>query len=137
MCKLLRRVGVAHAPVRYASFVSLFTGAKEAKFPYFTKEKSPLGLYRNPPTFFFTNPRFVLLICDWCFVLLSLICASTLVTNHRHMHDAYILHPEWLARMTVSRSEKKSVDNVLNVDIFLAKTHGFPTRGPYSPPESL
>uniref|UniRef100_A0A673N3X3 Phosphodiesterase n=1 Tax=Sinocyclocheilus rhinocerous TaxID=307959 RepID=A0A673N3X3_9TELE len=33
--------------------------------------ESPLGLYRNPLTFFFTNPCFVLLISDCCFVLIS------------------------------------------------------------------
>ncbi len=35
---------------------SFLTSAKE--------NQSPLGLYRNPPTFFFTNPQFVLLIRD-------------------------------------------------------------------------
>ncbi len=35
------------------------------------ENQSPLGLYRNPQTFFFTNPHFVLLIGDRCFVLLS------------------------------------------------------------------
>ncbi len=36
------------------------------------ENQSPLGLYRNPPTFFFTNPRFVLLIRDQRIVLFSL-----------------------------------------------------------------
>ncbi len=45
------------------SLASLFTGAKEAKFPYFSKEnQSPLGLCRNPLTIFFTNPQFVILL---------------------------------------------------------------------------
>ncbi len=50
-----RRTYASHmrVPLRYASLASLFTGAKEAKFPYFSKEnQSPLGLYRNPTTFF-------------------------------------------------------------------------------------
>ncbi len=56
----------------------LFIRAKEAKFPYFTKGKpSPLGLYWNPPTFFCTNPRFVLLIHDVLFCSLS-----AFITNH-------------------------------------------------------
>ncbi len=33
------RAYAAHAPLRYASLASLFTGAKEAKFPYFSKGK--------------------------------------------------------------------------------------------------
>ncbi len=50
---------------------------RRIKFPYFSKGKrSPLGLYRNPPTFFLTNPCFVLLIhyffCSF----------SAFVTNH-------------------------------------------------------
>ncbi len=73
----------------------LFIGAKEAKFPYFTKgNQSPLGLYRNPPTFFCTNPRFVLLICDRRFVLFSLRRASAFVTNLQCLRDSYVLsHP--------------------------------------------
>ncbi len=34
-----RRTYVSRAPLRYASLASLFTGAKEAKFPYFSKGK--------------------------------------------------------------------------------------------------
>ncbi len=64
---------------------SLFTEAKEAKFLYkvtLAKEnQSPLGLYQTPPTFFFTNPIFVLLICDRSFVLLSLLPRSSLITG--------------------------------------------------------
>ncbi len=36
------------------------------------ENQPPLGLYQNPPTFFFTDPRFVLLIRDRHFVLVSL-----------------------------------------------------------------
>ncbi len=85
--------------MRYAGLASLFTGAQ--------KEKFPLGLYRNPPTFFFTNPRFVLLTRDQHFVLLT----------------SYIIRPERLLRTTVSRSEKKSIYNILNMEIFLTKIH--------------
>ncbi len=55
------------------------------------------------------------------------------------MRDAYVLRhpPERLARKTVSRSEKKSVYNVLNMDIFLTKTHRFATGGLYSPPGAM
>ncbi len=38
------------------------------------ENQSPIGLYRNPLTFFLTNPRFVLLIFDQCSVLLSTLC---------------------------------------------------------------
>jgi len=37
--------------VRYASLVSLFTGAKEAKFPYLTKGKPVSSLLYQNPTF--------------------------------------------------------------------------------------
>ncbi len=45
---------------------------RKQSFLTLAKENQPsLGLYQNPPTFFFTNPRFVLLIRDhvYCFVL--------------------------------------------------------------------
>ncbi len=66
-----RRTYASRMPQRYASLESLHTGAKETKFPHFSKGK-PVDLYRNPPTFFFSNPRFVLLIPDRRFVLFSL-----------------------------------------------------------------
>ncbi len=93
------------------------------------ESQSPLGLYRNPPTFFFTNPRFVLLIHDRRFVLQSFFRASTFVMNHQRMYIAYILRHllERLACMTVSRSEKKSIYNILNMDMFLTETHRFAT----------
>ncbi len=37
-----------------------------------SRETKQQVLYQNPPTFFFSNPRFVLVIHDWCLVLLSL-----------------------------------------------------------------
>ncbi len=42
------------------------------------ENQSPLGWYPNPPTFLFTNPNFVLLICDWRFVS----SLSAFVINH-------------------------------------------------------
>ncbi len=43
----------------------------EPSFVTAKKNQSPLGLYRNPPTVFFINPCYVLLIRDQCFVFLS------------------------------------------------------------------
>ncbi len=51
-------IGVVCAPLIYASLTSL----RKLSFLTLAKEnQSPLGLHRNPPTFFFTDPRFVLL----------------------------------------------------------------------------
>ncbi len=76
-----RRTFVSRAPLIYVSLESLFTGAKEAKIPLLKENQSSLGLYRNLPTFSFTNPRFVLLICDRPFVLSP---CSSLITQCRH-----------------------------------------------------
>ncbi len=117
-----------------------FQEQRKQSFLTLTKEnQSPLGLYRNPPTFFFTNPRFVLLIRDQLFVLLSVLRASAFVTNHRCIHCAYVLrHPPGTASAYDSKEKwEKSVYNVLNMDIFLTKMHGFATGGLYSPPGSM
>ncbi len=58
-----------------ASCVCLWDMQEQRKQSFLTLAKenqSPLGLYRNPPTFFFITPRFVLLIHDRRFVLFSL-----------------------------------------------------------------
>ncbi len=90
------------------SLASLFTGAKEANFLTLAKENhSHLGLYQTPPTFSFTNPIFMLLICDRSFVLLSLLRTSTFVTNHRCMPTSYSISLERLPPTTVSGSERK------------------------------
>ncbi len=52
------------------------------------ENQSPLGLYRNPPTFFFTNPRFVLLIRDRRFVLFSLHVHHLITQRQRPMSSA-------------------------------------------------
>ncbi len=93
------------------------------------ENQSPLGLYRNPPTFLFTNSRFMLLICNWCFVLLA--------TNHRCVHYTHVLHhpPEWIPPMAVSRSERKIFILFLNMYIVPTKIHWFATGGFCSPPE--
>ncbi len=75
------------------------------------------SLYRNPPTFFFTNPCFVVLIHDQHFVLLSLLHASVFVTNHHRMCDTYILRYPY----------DLSIYNILNMDIFLIQMHQFST----------
>ncbi len=89
------RTYTSRAPLRYASLESLYTGAKEAKFPYFSKGKpvsSPLiskssDIFLYKSSFCASNlwPAF-------CFVL-SL--RSSLITQRRHptsstgMHSAY------------------------------------------------
>ncbi len=100
----------------------MFTGAKEASFLTLAKEnQSPIGLlYRNPPTFFFTNPRFVLLIRDRHFVLLSLLRASVFITNHHRIRDAYGLRHLY-------DMYDLSISNIVNMDIFLIKMHRFAT----------
>ncbi len=109
---------------------SFLTSAKE--------NQSPLGLYWNPLTFFFTNPRFVLLICDWNFVLCSPVCFRV-----RHLSPAHAQR----IRLTSSAGTafncecaydsywkwEKSVYNILNMNIFVTKTHRFTTGGLYSP----
>ncbi len=53
------------------TFVYRSKGSKVSLL-YPKENQSPLGLYQNPPTFFFTSPRFVLLIRYRRFVLFSL-----------------------------------------------------------------
>ncbi len=120
---------------RYDSLASLFTGAKEAKFPYLTKGK-PASFWLIEILLNFLYKSSFCASNSYCFVL-YLLHASAFITNHWCMRDAYILHPppERLAHMTVSRSEKKSIYNILNKDIFLTKMHRFTTDGLYSPPE--
>ncbi len=85
------------------------------------ENQSPIGLlYRNPPTFFFTNPRFVLLIRDRHFVLLSLLRASVFITNHHRIRDAYGLRHLY-------DMYDLSISNIVNMDIFLIKMHRFAT----------
>ncbi len=82
-------VGVVHAHV---SLVIWLKEQRKQSFLTLPKEnKSPLGLYRNPPTFLLTDPCFVLLIRDRHFALLSLCHASAFVTNHRCLRYAYII----------------------------------------------
>ncbi len=90
-------------------FVVLFT-AKE--------NQSPLGLYRNPLTFFFSNPRFVPLIGDVLFCFLH--CGSAFVTAFANILRHRLERHSW----------EIMVYKVLNMDIFLTQMHQFIT-----PPE--
>ncbi len=75
-------VGVAHAHVSLAKTNVCLQEQRKQSFLTLPKEnQSPLGLYRNPLTFFFTNPRFVLLIRDRHFVLFSLRKVFTNLAN--------------------------------------------------------
>ncbi len=112
---------------------------RKRSFLTFAKEnQSPLGLYRNPLTFFFSNPRFVLLIRDWCFVLLS---PLRFHIHHFSLVRKLHIRPLLSARKVLSRehvydSKQKlqiTVYSVVNIYIFLAKMLWFTTGGLCSP----
>ncbi len=108
-------------------FVHMSKGKQ--RFPTLAKEnQSSLGFYRNPPTFLFINPRFVLLIRDQYSVLLSFLVRY-------YSRNANVLsHP--LERLPQYDRYRKWEKSVGNMDIFLMKTHVFATGGLYSPLES-
>ncbi len=118
-------IGIAYV----LTFVNRSKGSKVSLLyqTYFTSVYSSWLI----STFFFTNPCFVLLICDWpfvlfCIALINAVCV-TLTSN-------VIRITEQLPPATVGKSEGKVFINNLNVDIFLTKTHWFATGGLYSPP---
>ncbi len=127
----------ARAPLRYASFASLFTGAKKAKFPYFSKGKpvsSWLILKSSDFFFFFFFFFYKSSVCtsnSWaafCFVLSP---RSSLITQRRRPTSSTCT-----ASTRQSAEVRKRVYYVWNMDIFLTKTHGF-TGGLYSPPGAV
>ncbi len=70
---------VGHMRLAHASEIDMLVlqiclqEQRKQSFLALAKEnQSPLGLYRNPLSFFFTNPQFVLLTHDRHFVLFSL-----------------------------------------------------------------
>ncbi len=88
-------VGVGHARVsrkRLKTFVlvknvCLQEQRKQCFLTLAKENQSPLGLYRNPLTFFFTNPGFVLIIRDWCFLLFSPVFISLTKTMTKKFVD--------------------------------------------------
>ncbi len=93
------------------------------------ENQSSLGLNRNPPIFFFTNPRFVLLIRDRRFVLFCSL--SSLVTNHA-TPTSYVIPRN---SFRVQQIPKMRVYLFITFKIwifFLTKMHGFATGGLYS-----
>ncbi len=84
------------------------------------ENQSPLGSYRNPPTFFNSNPH-----CasnSWLAFSFVLSPRSSLITQC------------WNAfRLPQSAEVIKKCYYVWNRGIFLTKTHGFATGGLYSP----
>ncbi len=124
---MTKDVCAAHAPLRYASPASLFTGAKEAKFPFFSKDK----------------PVSFLLISKSSHIILhkSSFCAtdSKWCASHWRMRDAYFSRPPAGTDCMFDSQQKgeKSVYSFLNIDIFLTKMHGFATGGLYSTPETV
>ncbi len=119
-----------HAPVRYTSLTSLFTGAKEAKFPYISKRKPVSSWFISKSSIIFLYKSS---FCTSNSLLMRLFCclatAFVFVTNH-------CLPRVLRLRPTSSWKWEKSVYNVLNMDIFLTKTHRFAAGGLYSPPRS-
>jgi len=128
-------VSVVHAPVSLVKTNVCLWDQKKQSFLTLAKEnQSPLGLYRNPPTFFFTNPHFVLLISDRCFVLIS-----PQRFRVRHFWEAHVqswphMSSAWNCFVYNSEHKLDSSDYyILNMDIFLSKTHWFTTEGLCSP----
>ncbi len=76
-----RRTYASRAPLRYASLESLFTGAKEAKFLYFSKGKCSWLISKSSDIFLYKS-----LVCTsnsclaFCFVLSP---RSSLITQRR------------------------------------------------------
>ncbi len=68
---------VVRVPLRYASLASLFTGAKEAKFPYFNKGKVSSWLISISSD----------IISDWHFVLFSL--HSSLIMQYINVFQVF------------------------------------------------
>ncbi len=134
MWKLFWRMTYAsHVPLRYASLVSLFTGAKEANFPYFSKGKPVSSWLISKSSDIFLYKSSVWASNSWpafCFVLSprsSLIAQRRRPTSSACTASAY--HSQW--------KWEKSVYYVWNMDIFLSKAHGFATGGLYSPPGAV
>ncbi len=76
-------VGVAHAPVSLVKTnVCLQEQRKQSFLTLAMENQSLLGLYRYPPTFLFTNSPFVLLIRDYCFVLICPLRISDVQLRH-------------------------------------------------------
>ncbi len=123
-------LGVASAMLYHLSY---------RKFPYFTKGKPVSSWLISKSSYIFL---YISLFCasnSWLFVLLSLLCASAFVTNHRRMHDAYVLHhlPGTASMYDSQLKWEKSICNILNMDIFLTKTHRFAAGDLYSPPGAM
>ncbi len=127
--RILPDIGTAHACLNLPkNNVCLQEQCKQSFLTLPKENQSPLGFYRNP-TFLFTNSRFMLLICNWCFVLLA--------TNHRCVRGVLHHPPEWIPPMTVSRSERKMFILFLNMYIVPTKIHWFATGGFCSPPGAV
>ncbi len=99
--------------------------------PNFVYSNRHLDLdYQNPMSFSFTNPRFVFLICDWCFVLLSplrfCICHISREFTLWLRPTASAGTPIFCER-TCDSSQKLEimVFNILNKDIFLTERRRF------------
>ncbi len=109
--------------------------------PNFVYSNRHLDLdYRNPMSFSFTNPCFVFLICDWCFVLLS---PLRFCICHISREFTLWLRPTSSAgtpifcERTFDSSQKLEimVFNVLNKDIFLTQSVALIQMTFINPPE--
>ncbi len=108
--------------------------SREPRFVYSRGKQSPIGLYWNTPIFWFTNPRFVLLIRDFLFC--PLLCIPTFVTSHWSLRYTFILHHPLDATLSwthVWQITEASDYKVLNMDIFLTQMHRFILEGRLTP----
>ncbi len=97
---------------------------RKQSFLTLAEENQSLVLYRNPLIIFFTNPRFVLLICDR-----HLFCSlSAFVTNHA-TPTSYVICQNNFHFWHLDEVREKYY--VWNMDTYLTKTHGFATGGLY------
>ncbi len=108
---------------------------KESFLTLAKENQSPLGLFRNPLTFFFTNPRFELLIRDrllFCSLSVALPCLS-LITGAYTTHTSYVISKNSFCLRQLEEVKERCL-YCFNKDISI-KTHGFARGGLYSPPE--
>ncbi len=88
----------------------VFTGAKEAKFPYFSKGKPDSSWLISKFSYIFLYKSSFSASNSWlafCFVLSSALSRSSRITGAWPTHTSYIIHLERLLHMTVSGSERK------------------------------
>ncbi len=119
------------------SRVCLQEQTKQSFFTLPKENQSPLGLYRNPPIFFFSSFCAFNLWPAFCFA----VSPPDFHVRHESPAHAWRIRPTssaGTACMYDSQQKwEKSIYNVSNMDIFLTKMHGFATGGLYSSPGAV